>query len=147
MNGKHLHNSQKLYYLEVMDEDGDRWAEWEWAEVEQEILNKDRFGVMLIDVRLATPSEANAWSDGYEESIGVGLNEERMANWNGVAYSITSIAPLVSKEVFTCGVCEDQYEIAKAASIGSFYLSVRTPKKDQANKTVLWHVCIQCSIR
>lgn len=148
MNGAHLHShsSKKLYYVEVMDEDGDRWAEWEWAETEQEVLGRDRFGVMLIDVRIATTTETSAWNEGYSESIGIGLAEERIENWNGVAYKVTSLSPLTSTKIFTCGVCLDEYEFSKASKLGNFYLTVTTPKEEQTNKTVLWHVCVECSI-
>jgi len=142
-----LDGSRKLYFVEVIDEDADRWVEWEWANNEQEILSIDRYGLMILEVRLATENESNAWTDGYSEASGAGLAEERMANWNGVAYAIESLSPLISREVFSCGVCERSFDFDKAATIGDFYLSVRTPNKEQANKSVLWHVCIDCSIK
>jgi len=147
MTNKQSDITKKLFFVEVMDEDGDRWIDWSWADTEQEILSQDRYGLMLLEVRLATEAESNAWADGYSEATGIGLAEERLANWNGVAYAIESFMPMVSREVFTCGVCQKSLDLkTKAATIGNFYLSVRTPKKEQENKTVLWHVCIECSI-
>jgi hypothetical protein len=141
------HSSQQLFCIELIDEDGDRWVEWEWASNEQEVLSVDRFGSLLSEVRLATEDEVSAWDNGYSESMGAGLAEERIDNWNGVAYKITSISPLISTKVFTCGICQDEYEFGKASTIGNFYLSVRTPKEEQLNKAVLWHVCVECSVK
>jgi hypothetical protein len=140
------HRHQKLFYIELIDEDGDRWVEWEWANNEQEVLSTDRFGTLLSEVRQATEDETNAWNDGYNESIGIGLAEERIDNWNGVAYKVTSLSPLTSTKIFTCGVCLDEYEFSKASKLGNFHLAVTTPKEEQTNKTVLWHVCVECSI-
>jgi DNA replicative helicase MCM subunit Mcm2 (Cdc46/Mcm family) len=147
--GIYMHDSRKLFHLEVIDTDGDRFVEWEWANSKEEILDRDEMGyeIARIEVRVATEDETDAWLEGHNEALMVNMAEERLANWNGVAYKVESFMPMVSKEVFTCGVCEKSLDIeTKAATLGNFYLSVRTPRENQANKTILWHVCIDCSI-
>jgi hypothetical protein len=147
--GDFVSDNRKLFHLEIIDTDGDRFVEWEWANSKEEILGRDEMGydIAHIEVRIATDDELDAWLEGHSEAMMVSMAEERLANWNGVAYKVESFVPMVTKEVFTCGVCEKSLEIeTKAATLGNFYLSVRTPKDNQANKTILWHVCIDCSI-
>lgn len=146
MDGVHLHDTRKLFYINLMDDDGYQWGEWEWAETEKELFARDRFGSLIVDIRLATATETSAWNDGNAEGFAVTMAEERMANWNGVAYKLTSFDPMVTEEVFTCGVCEKHYDFDKVATISTFYLSVRANKKEpQSNKSILWYVCIDCS--
>lgn len=147
--GLFMHDPRKLFHLEVIDTDGDRFVEWEWANSEKEIQDPVSLGydIARLEVRPATEDETSAWLEGHGEALMVSMAEERLANWNGVAYAIESLSPMVSKEVFTCGVCEKSLDLnTKAATLGNFYLSVRTPRDNQANKTILWHVCIDCSI-
>jgi hypothetical protein len=143
-------DNRSLFHLEIIDTDGDRFVEWEWATSKEEILERDQMGydIAHIEIRIATDDELDAWLEGHSEATMVNMAEERLANWNGVAYAIESFEPMVSREVFTCGVCDkSSLDIkTKAATLGNFYLSVRTPKDNQANKTILWHVCIDCSI-
>lgn len=145
MDGVHMHDPRKLYYVEVIDEDGDRYVNWEWAMNEQEILSRDTDDMFLVEVREATSSETSAWNDGNDEGSNISLANERLANWNGVAYQLMSFDPMVTKEVFRCGVCGEHYDFDKASTIGTFYLSVRNAEEKQENKSVLWHVCIECS--
>lgn len=147
--GLFMHDPRKLFHLEIIDTDGDRFVEWEWANSEKEIQDPESLGydIARLEVRLATDDETSAWLEGHSEAMMVNMAEERLANWNGVAYKIESFVPMVSKEVFTCGVCEKSLDLeTKAATLGTFYLSVRTPRDNQANKTILWHICIDCSI-
>lgn len=145
--GKQMHDSRKLFHIEMLDKDGDHWNEWVWADNEEQALE----GVFLDDdsirkeIRPATDYETDAWVDGNAEAMGAGLAEERLANWNGVAYALESFVPMVTKEVFQCAVCSETMSIDKASKLGEFYLSVRTPKGEQANKTILWHVCQDCA--
>jgi hypothetical protein len=144
-----MHDPRKLFHLEIIDTDGDRFVEWEWAMTEKEVQDSEKLGydIARLEVRPATDDESNAWLEGHSEAMMVSMAEERLANWNGVAYAIESLSPMVSREVFTCGVCEKSLDLkTKAATLGNFYLSVRTPRENQANKTILWHVCIDCSI-
>ncbi len=144
-----MHDPRKLFHLEIIDTDGDRFVEWEWAMSEKDLQDPISLGydIARLEVRPATEDETSAWLEGHGEALMVSMAEERLANWNGVAYAVESLSPMVSREVFTCGVCEKSLDLkTKAATLGNFYLSVRTPRENQANKTILWHVCIDCSI-
>jgi len=135
-----------LFHIEVIDEDGDHWVDWTWATSESDaVKNSEYGGKIILEVRPATEDETSAWEEGFSEAVGVGLTEERMANWNGVVYSVESFSPLRTKEMFTCGVCEQNLVMEQASKLGNFYLSIRTPKEEQLNKTVLWHVCRKCA--
>ena len=145
MDDLHKHDPRKLFYVEVIDEDGDRWVNWEWANTQREILSRDTDGSFLVEVREATESETSAWNDGNGEGFGTAMAENSLANWNGVMYKLVSFNPMVTVKVFKCGVCGEHFDFEKVASIGTFYLSTSNTKAEQDDKSILWHVCIECS--
>lgn len=143
---RRMTENQKLYHIEIIDQDGEHWVEWCWATNQQHAQEQQNPDPKTrYEIREATLEETSAWEDGWGAAIGIGLAEERMANWNGITYRIDSLFPLETKQQFQCALCQQTYDIEHAAKLGNLYLSVKTPKEEQENKTILWHTCKTCA--
>lgn len=126
---------------------------WETAESKEELMSRAEEWftdepVLRKEAREATPSESDAYMDGFTEGAMMAAAQAKSETYNGVAYVMTRSSAELSEEMsitdmftkmFVCGACDQQFDFLDAAMAGNYF--VCTTKETSA----LWHVCKGCA--